>query len=327
MRAFLLLTLTIVLSAATLDGVNVGSPVHGPKIAPTDLEGRVVIFEYWGVNCPPCVANIPHMAELAAIDPERERLVIIANHCQQPGRTKEVWLAKGGGDHIAVIEGGELSGANVSGIPHVFVFDGSGKQVFDGHPGQLTVAQVTAWLDTANGPVVGKGPFTAVAKQAKAINERKGPIGPDVASVRKLAAKDGPAQSEASAVLTKTEDWIAKQAARCTTLKDEDPSAAFTLATRMAGLLKGDESAKAFEDLVKEWRKDKAMVRELQAGQFLAEIVAQADKIGLSKGDPEARQRKQAMTQISEGLAAITKRFADTKAAATAQALASEWRL
>jgi hypothetical protein len=65
----------------------------------------------------------------------------------------------------------------------------------------------------------------------------------------------------------------------------------------------------------------------LQAGQFLAEIVAQADKIGLSKGDPEARQRKQAMTQISEGLAAITKRFADTKAAATAQALASEWRL
>lgn len=38
--------------------------IHGPKITASSLKGKVVFFEYWGINCPPCIASMPHLQEL-----------------------------------------------------------------------------------------------------------------------------------------------------------------------------------------------------------------------------------------------------------------------
>jgi thiol-disulfide isomerase/thioredoxin len=81
------LSLGIAAQAAELKGVDLGTHLSGPRLTAADLSGKVVIFEYWGVNCPPCVANIPHVSELAAVA-SPEVLAVIANHCQGPGRTQ-----------------------------------------------------------------------------------------------------------------------------------------------------------------------------------------------------------------------------------------------
>ena len=42
-----------------------------------------------------------------------------------------MWL---GGNDISVINGGDLAGSNVSGIPRCFLFGADGKLIFDGSP-------------------------------------------------------------------------------------------------------------------------------------------------------------------------------------------------
>src|SRR6478609_11361003 len=135
--AMILCTALIGAHAAELAGARLGTWVSGPRITPADLVGKVVIFAYWGIHCPPCLANIPPISELASLaDPDR--LVVVANQCQETGHTAEVWKQKLGTDKPVVIDDGELPGANVTGIPRVFVFDHTGAQVYDGHPGELT---------------------------------------------------------------------------------------------------------------------------------------------------------------------------------------------
>ena len=58
-------------AAETGKGVKVTYPafddskyIHGPKITASSLKGKVVFFEYWGINCPPCIASMPHLQEL-----------------------------------------------------------------------------------------------------------------------------------------------------------------------------------------------------------------------------------------------------------------------
>ena len=48
----------------TYPAFNDGSHIHGPKLKASDLKGKVVFFEYWGINCPPCIASMPHLQEL-----------------------------------------------------------------------------------------------------------------------------------------------------------------------------------------------------------------------------------------------------------------------
>ena len=132
-RLLALTALCLIASAAqaavTLEGIRPGAHVNGPKFDAADLKGRVVLVEYWGVNCPPCLASIPHISELQE-KYGRDQFVIIANQCQDAdeAKAKSVFKGRGGSDMITVINRGDLSGANVSGIPHCFLFNHEGKR-------------------------------------------------------------------------------------------------------------------------------------------------------------------------------------------------------
>ena len=126
---------TMALAEATLDGVRLGEYATGPKVSVSDLKGRVVLFEYWGVNCGPCLANIPHVTQLQKKYP-RDRFIVIANHCQggSAANAGAVWVAHAHDDIVSVINHGNLPGNGVRGIPYCFLFDATGKLVYKGSP-------------------------------------------------------------------------------------------------------------------------------------------------------------------------------------------------
>ena len=62
-------------SKVTYPAFNDGSHIHGPKLKASDLKGKVVFFEYWGINCPPCIASMPHLQELQE---NKVELVVLA---------------------------------------------------------------------------------------------------------------------------------------------------------------------------------------------------------------------------------------------------------
>ncbi len=305
--------------AADLAGVNLGTHLSGPKVAAGDLAGKVVIFEYWGVNCPPCVANIPHVSELAAVA-SPEVLAVIANHCQGPGKTMDVWKSKGGTDKVTVIEGGELPGSNVSSIPRIFVFDHTGKQVFDGSPSQVTAEMITSLVQAAPGPMVSGGPYTACAKEAAALRSTGPSIAPVLKSLRsKAAGTQEKAKAEATEILASVTTYLDKTMQRIEKDRETDPVGSMVLLNRMVGVTKGDELGKPFQDLFTRLKADKAFQAEVTAAQALAQIKDGIAKIDDRMAPPAQRQAKQ---QAAAALSGLIKKYPATKAAGEAEKVA-----
>lgn len=119
----------------TLDGVSLGDHVLGPKLDTDDLKGRVVVFEYWGDRCPPCIASIPGIVKLRA-DYGADKVAIVANQVwtKDADKTKAAWEKAGGDESVTVVNHGKLQGAKHRGVPHAYVLDHTGKLIWNGNP-------------------------------------------------------------------------------------------------------------------------------------------------------------------------------------------------
>ena len=119
----------------TLDGVSLGTHVLGPELEADDLKGKVVVFEYWGDRCPPCIRAIPGIVQLRA-EYDTDKLAIVANQVwtKEAENTKKAWEKGGGDESVTVVNHGGLKGAEVRGVPHAFVLDHNGKMIWRGHP-------------------------------------------------------------------------------------------------------------------------------------------------------------------------------------------------
>ncbi len=330
----LALVMTVVAPAcaeATLSGINLGSHVDGPKISAADLQGRVVLFEYWGVNCPPCVGSIHHLTDLQA-KYGRDNFIVVANHCQggSADKTRAVWRGKATNDLVSVVDNGDLPGSNVTGIPRCFLFDHEGKLVYDGGPSQVDAALEKAMQDSPGQLVAGRT-YKKMVKEAATLGAQKTPLAATLKALRKAAdGDDAVAKEEADFLLGRVGEWQGEQLEKIGAARSEDPGRCQTQVTKMAALLKGDELGEPFATLQDELKKDKAFQTELKAAAALAAIRADADKCKLSKDPASAKSQKsnQAMIAgIAANLKGLQKKFADTAAARQAAELSQEWGL
>jgi len=306
--------------AADLKGVTLGTWISGPKITPADLVGKVVIFEYWGINCPPCLANIPHISELAALA-EPDRLLVVANQCQGPGSTAAVWTEKQGTGKPVVVDGGDLPGRNVSGIPRIFVFDHTGKQVFDGRPGDVDDAMITKLLDAAPGPLVAKGEYVACRAEVAALSAPSGNVASVLKTLRGKRDKGkDPAPAEAARLLDGVQSYLDKKLAAITAARSDDPVNAADVLTRTLARIKGDDLAKPFEALQAELKADKAFQAELAAATKLTLIADAVAHAGLDQVGLTASRKNDALAAV-QAIDRLIKTYPDTKAAKAAVAL------
>ena len=123
-------------ASITLDGVSLGTHVLGPKLEADDLRGKVVVFEYWGDQCPPCIASIPSIVKLRS-QYNTDELAIVANQVwtEKAEQTKKAWKLGGGDDSVTVINHGGLKGvAPEQSVPNAYVLDHTGKKIWEGNP-------------------------------------------------------------------------------------------------------------------------------------------------------------------------------------------------
>lgn len=116
-----------------------------------DLEGKVVILEYWGTNCGPCVAAMPHLQSL--YDKYKgQGLVIIGAEIQRSPRERiQSYLAQNKLT-FPVCRDFWLPQAPLQGsLPTTVVIGADGKVVFIGKPNQVE-AVVQQELAKINSP-------------------------------------------------------------------------------------------------------------------------------------------------------------------------------
>ena len=149
---------------ATLPALDVGQPAPDLTIWRTfntttassalkisALKGKVVMLDFWGINCPPCVASIPHVEKLYATYKDKPFTVV--------GYTDDQWSPNP--QMAAFIKAKKMSYPIVSGpsvfpktydhkgIPAVYLIDHTGVLAWKGHPGQLDEAVITRLVTAA----------------------------------------------------------------------------------------------------------------------------------------------------------------------------------
>lgn len=329
--------------AADLSKMDLGSYVTGPKITNADLKGRFVIVEYWGVNCGPCIASIPHMTKLAK-EYGHQRLLVVANHCQNASddKAKQVWEERAKSNYVAVINQGHLPGTNVRGIPDSFLFDPNGKLIWSGHPSSIDKPLEKAmksfrWPkkakeEAASDPIVTDVEAKYYKRQLEDINAQKRSIDSPLAQLRK-AAERGPKEeqkTEAKAILDVVTQWAATQQANINNALASDPAKAYAMSEQFITLLGRDELARPFIETKQKMDSDDELMDEVRSMRMLREVIALAESIGLTEDAQAAksnRKNSRDLRAIARDLGRIIGKWPQTDAGKQAKTLQSDWAL
>jgi thiol-disulfide isomerase/thioredoxin len=137
----------------------------GDSVTLDDLEGKVVVLNFWGTWCPPCRMELPHIAELASHYEDHARCRVLAVSCRSEDpvsslpdmkeQTEEMLLSMGiklavYADPDAHTRQAVSEAAGFSGYPTTVLLDPQGviRRVWTGYtPGdEQEMAQVVASL-------------------------------------------------------------------------------------------------------------------------------------------------------------------------------------
>lgn len=268
------LVLALPAAAQTLDAVEFGDPITGPRVNPSDLKGRVVLVEEWGVHCGPCTAAMPKIVEL-----HRELgpfgLAVVAPHQASFGTRKEAReRAAARGYTFPIPASDKVPGRRSGGVPHCFLYDAAGKQLFEGHPNkvepEIRAAMAQLWLgDRASPGEVWADPVKAVAEW---LREGKAPA----AALKKLL----PLQSASNKAAAADAKFLAtgllapgKAALEAATAQaSSDPAAAYDQAVLLETVLKDAALGKKAGEVAAKLRGHKAVLAERKARDGLVVV-------------------------------------------------------
>lgn len=305
--------------AITAANITLGSHVSGPVVPRTELDGRVVVLEFWGINCPPCIASMPKLEDLHRRFGSQGLLVIGAH--AQGGTADEIRRTVAElGVTFTIVEQATVAGAmNFSGIPHCMVFDHTGACVFRGSPGEAHDVIETA-VQESPAAVLGGRTFSKLASLAElAKNEAlRGSVLRKAQAV--VQSRDAETAAEARFIVERLTERGTDMLTRARRLADSDPAAAAALAQRCSTVFKGTDIGAAATALVVGWRRDKEFQARVKLGQQLDRLQAlEAAALSVPGGVPP-----QAVGQAREIARAIEKGWPGSDYATKAATIAAD---
>jgi len=322
-----------VVPGVTAAGIQLGPRVCGPEVAAGSLAHRVVLLEFWGVDCPPCLASMPALQKLhEQFGPAG--LSVIGAHAQGGPAERVAETAQKLGVTFPIVEHANVDGAmDFAGIPHCMLFDHTGACIFRGSPfdvHDLVVAAVRA----APASVLG-GRTLEKLPELDALLRDESTFGAALKRAQgATSAKDEATAAEATFVVERLEARGRELLADANGMASSDPLAASVAAQRCATAFKGTPLAVEANLLLAGWRKDKDFQAACRAGQQLARLEAMRAYVRRSLGGeaeitpevaaalPPAMRR-----QMEEAVRGVKRAGPESPYAAKADAIALEFGL
>ncbi|MEN9360701.1 MAG: hypothetical protein RL095_2236 [Verrucomicrobiota bacterium] len=124
--------------AATYQGIDPASRIRGDQIKPEDLADKVVFFEYWGINCPPCRESMPHLQKLYKDFGRDGRFIVIGAHSQNRSDAEINQFLDSQKVSFPIYQGASVVEAPCTPmLPFAALFDHKGQLVKSGLPWEL----------------------------------------------------------------------------------------------------------------------------------------------------------------------------------------------
>ena len=104
--------------------------MNGNKISEKSLEGKILVLNYWFINCPPCRSEIPELNKLVEQYKDDSTIVFVAVGLDDKSSIKQ-FLKTNPYNYQIIDEGRYIAKENnVSGYPTNVIVDNNGKVYF-----------------------------------------------------------------------------------------------------------------------------------------------------------------------------------------------------
>jgi len=226
--------------------------------------------------------------------------------------------------NYTIVQGGRVLEDNSRGIPHMFLFDHTGKCVFEGHPSGAANAVKTT-MAAAPHPLLADLPLKKLAKLRQALKSGQ-PVGTVLKQAKsKTNASDAETAAEAQGIVERCAAYGDKVMKEAEELAESDPYECCALLEKIKKDFAGTDQGAAADKKLAERKRDKAFMAQYDAGKIFAEIMkagAELKGVGTKPVDLSdktcLKANRPAATKIAAGIAALKKKHADTKYCAEA---------
>lgn len=280
--------------AATYQRLDDSAYVTGPKVNAESLKGKVVFFEYWGFQCGPCKASLPHVQALYAKYGARGRFVVVGSHVQAPKQAEIKNCVKDYGVTFPVYQWAAVQEAPVQrGIPYAVLIGTDGRVIKAGLPREVYPAVEAEMKKFSKGnPILPD----FKASRYKSIADTLVYGGKNLeGKVAALARKSG--DDEAKSLVSAFSQWKKGELQTLKKLLKDDPLAGAEFYEELKESL--PESTKEFSETISEFRKDKAFGIITDVRKKTAQLEQKkSNGKKISKRDVSALQKK--LTPVKE---------------------------
>ncbi len=315
----------------TLADVRLGAYIMGPKFKADDLKGQVVLVDYWGVNCGPCLQVMPSTAALNA-ELSDFGLVVLGSHVQEAKPDEVKSVATNLGANFSITSQTRVNGSDdYHFIPHCFLFDQTGACVYRGSP-----AEVEPLIRTTLGKalVEGAGRDKLAPAVSTIVQDLKKGNAPRLVLPRLVALQNSAGQAgiDAKALLGSLTAAGKKKLDLADSMAADEPVEAFLLVEKLPAVYKGTPLAREATETIGKLKKTKAVSAELAARPTL-ELVHRIERqlnmnlegVSDPKKDEFQKANSALLKQLKDRLATMKKSWPDAPATRAAVAIGDKF--
>lgn len=275
----------------TFPAFDDGKYIHGPKITASDLKGKVVFFEYWGINCPPCIASMPHLQELQD-KYQSKGFTVVGSHRQGlTPRVKQFLQEKN--ITFPVYQGLDIPAASCpGGLPHAVLIGASGKVVAKGYPPELYDLVKKEVLKAERGyPILEGVELNKYKSLARAVVSNGSNIESKITPLRNKTDDE-----EAQAVCAAFDDWLEETKDMVQSRIRTNPLEAVTAITRLKTAV---PSVKEFDAALAELKANKDLPRLADLNKKIS-VLEQRKAKGRKVAEADLNSLTQAVDKFTE---------------------------
>lgn len=236
--------------ALTLDEISYGEHVSGPSLSPVQMRGKVVLVDLWGVECPPCIEQMPGFQTLynqyknenfhvVALERQRHEMKDVIECVQQHPQLKNAGLAY-------QITGGNTNvpGRYTPFLPANFLFGPDGNMVATDLHGELLEGRVRELLGESWAKMIDTGEVAKLKELAAKLKSGQNLMATlSQLALRKRDSADKAEVAEATRLMYAVFAAAGKKFEKAQVLRASDPLAAFFKFDALARDLKGTQIA------------------------------------------------------------------------------------
>lgn len=314
---------------ATINDIDLGKQIAGPKFNPRSARGKVIYLVYWNANLPKSAQDAGEIFKLRESMGSEDILILAYQNYEMPEEDiMGKWQEAGGPDQqVPLFYKTEYpKKLTQSKTPRIMIGP-RGDILFAG--GQRDAdKKLTELSMRMPGYIPGNRDYRRLASEARQLERTDRGIGRNIEKLQKitkgeLQAYNTPeAIEEAQFMLERINAWISMEQAELDAALSGNPLPAVEISERMTKALRGSELVKPFEHTHEKFRHDREMKNEIKAAEIWLSTVQMMEQAGLSAKANKPDSLKKIQNEegqftpeghrILRGIVGLVKKYPDT---------------